>query len=71
VLEKATWVLAIAILALCLATSAFYTDPQSNQFSSPNIDNAKQQIVAPAFGETESVLPTTPEETAPDSTSNN
>jgi preprotein translocase subunit SecG len=67
VLEKATWVLAIAILGLCLATSAFYTDSQSGQFTSPNIENAKQQVVAPAFGDTESLLPATTEEAAPDS----
>lgn len=57
VLEKATWVLSIAILALALVSSAFYTSPEANQFSSPNIDNAKQQIVAPAFGDSESLLP--------------
>jgi preprotein translocase subunit SecG len=71
VLEKATWVLAISILVLCLATSAFYTDSQSNQFSSPNIENAKQQVVAPAFGETESLLPAPTEETAVDTTAGN
>jgi preprotein translocase subunit SecG len=71
VLEKSTWVLAISILVLCLATSAFYTDSQSNQFSSPNIENAKQQIIAPAFGETESLLPATTEETATDTTTGN
>lgn len=49
VLEKATWVLAISILALSLVSSAFYTDSQSNQFSSPNIENAKKQVVTPAF----------------------
>lgn len=62
VLEKATWVLAVSILVLSLASSAFYTSPESNQFSSPNIENAKQQVVAPAFGETESLLPAATEE---------
>lgn len=62
VLEKATWVLAIAILVLSLASSAFYTTPQ-NQFSSPNIENAKQQTISPSFGEDESLLPATSEET--------
>lgn len=71
VLEKATWVLAVSILVLSLASSAFYTSPESNQFSSPNIENAKQQVVTPAFGDTESLLPTTTEETTPDSTSEN
>lgn len=73
VLEKATWVLAIAILVLSLASSAFYTGAPSNQFSSPNIDSAKQQVVAPTFGETESLLPAATEETPaePDTTSGN
>lgn len=57
VLEKATWVLAVSILVLALGSSAFINDGQSNQFSSPNIESAKQQTVAPAFGETESILP--------------
>ncbi|WP_057935776.1 preprotein translocase subunit SecG [Algoriphagus resistens] len=63
VLEKATWVLAISILVLSLASSAFYTGSQSNQFSSPNIENAKQQVVAPTFGQDESLLPEATEET--------
>lgn len=73
VLEKATWVLAIAILVLSLASSAFYTTPQSNQFSSPNIESAKQQTVTPAFAPDESLLPAAPEEGTPagDSTSGN
>lgn len=71
VLEKATWVLAVSILVLSLASSAFYTSPEANQFSSPNIENAKQQVVTPAFGDTESLLPATTEETTPDSTSEN
>lgn len=70
VLEKATWVLAIAILVLSLASSAFYTTPQSNQFTSPNIENAKQQTISPAFDEEESLLPATTEETVlPEDTS--
>ncbi len=67
VLEKATWVLAISILVLSLASSAFYGGPQSNQFSSPNIENAKQQIVAPSFGEDESLLPAATEEASEES----
>lgn len=58
VLEKATWVLAVSILVLSLASSAFYSGSQPNQFSSPNIESAKQQVVAPAFGDNESLLPT-------------
>lgn len=70
VLEKATWVLAISILVLSLASSAFYSSPEANQFQSPNIESAKQQVVAPAFGDQEiqSILPS--EETTPDSTEN-
>ncbi len=71
VLEKATWFLAIAILALCLVSSAFYIDPQTNQFASPNIENAKQQVVAPAFGQEETLLPALPEESAPDTIPSN
>ena len=63
VLEKATWILAVSILVLALASSAFINEGQSNQFSSPNIESAKQQTVAPALGETESVLPAATEDT--------
>ncbi|SDC66739.1 protein translocase subunit secG [Algoriphagus faecimaris] len=74
VLEKATWILAISILVLSLVSSAFYTESQPNQFSSPNIESAKQQVVTPAFGdsENESLLPTTPSEenTQSDTTEN-
>ncbi|WP_297335281.1 preprotein translocase subunit SecG [Algoriphagus sp.] len=74
VLEKATWVLAVSILVLSLVSSAFYTNSQPNQFSSPNIESAKQQVVAPAFGENqeEGMLPADPEsETViPDTTEN-
>ncbi|PZX49544.1 preprotein translocase subunit SecG [Algoriphagus ratkowskyi] len=73
VLEKATWVLALSILVLSLASSAFYTSSPANQFSSPNIDSAKQQVVAPTFGGTENLLPAATEETPaqPDSTLGN
>lgn len=57
VLEKATWILAVAILVLSLVSSAFYTSSQPNQFSSPNIESAKQQIVTPAFENSESLTP--------------
>ena len=70
VLEKATWVLSISILVLSLASSAFYTSSQPNQFSSPNIESAKQQVVAPAFGETESILPSTETPVEEDTTGN-
>ncbi|MHA7129146.1 preprotein translocase subunit SecG [Algoriphagus namhaensis] len=74
VLEKATWVLSIAILVLSLVSSAFYTAPEANQFSSPNIESAQQQVVTPAFGDSESLLPAATEEetegSQPDSTEN-
>lgn len=70
VLEKATWILAVSILALALASSAFINEGQSNQFSSPNIESAKQQTVAPAFGETESILPAVEPPVEQDSTGN-
>ena len=64
VLEKATWILAISILGLALASSVFFTSGQSNQFSSPNIETAKEQVVAPAFGDTQNALPATEAEPA-------
>ncbi len=70
VLEKATWILAVSILVLALASSAFIHEGQSNQFTSPNIESAKQQTVAPAFGETESILPAPETPVKEDSTGN-
>uniref|UniRef100_UPI004048825B preprotein translocase subunit SecG n=2 Tax=Algoriphagus sp. TaxID=1872435 RepID=UPI004048825B len=71
VLEKATWILAVSILALALASSVFYTSSQPNQFSSPNIETAKEQVVAPAFGDTQNALPATETSTSSDTTSSN
>jgi preprotein translocase subunit SecG len=69
VLEKATWILAVSIMVLALASSAFYTSSQPNQFSSPNIETAKQQVVTPAFGDSTGTA--LPEQQAPaDSTAN-
>ena len=69
VLEKATWILALSIMVLALASSAFYTSSQPNQFSSPNIETAKQQVVTPAFGDSTSNA--IPAQAAPaDSTAN-
>ncbi len=62
VLEKATWVLSVSILVLSLGSSAFINDGASNQFSSPNIENARQQLVAPTFDNNESILPAPTEE---------
>ena len=65
ILEKSTWVLAIAILALSLSSSAFFSTIQPGQSSSPNIENARKQVVSPSFGDTESILPTVGTETVP------
>ncbi|GAB3646603.1 preprotein translocase subunit SecG [Echinicola sediminis] len=63
ILEKSTWVLALAILILSLGTSAFLESNggSSDEFVSPNIESAKEQMVAPAFGDSESILPNTEE----------
>lgn len=68
ILEKSTWVLAIAILVLSLSSAAFYSASDASQSSSPNIENAKKQV-APSFGgEEESLLPSSPQvEEEPDS----
>ncbi|GGZ26819.1 hypothetical protein GCM10007049_19430 [Echinicola pacifica] len=67
ILEKATWVLAISILILSLGTSAFFESNigGSTEFSSPNIESAKEQMVAPAFGGEESILPEESESLTP------
>lgn len=62
ILEKSTWVLALAILVLSLVSSAFYTSSSVDSFNSPNIESAKQQIVMPQFdssGEAGGLLPST------------
>lgn len=61
ILEKTTWVLAIAILVLSLASSAFHQSSSPSGFSSPNIENARQQIITPSFDE-ESLLPSQQDE---------
>lgn len=71
ILEKSTWVLAIAILALSLSSSAFFSTIQPGQSTSPNIENARKQVVSPSFGETESILPTEGTETVPADTTEN
>ncbi|MDO6438484.1 preprotein translocase subunit SecG [Cyclobacterium sp. 1_MG-2023] len=71
ILEKATWVLAIAILALSLGSSAFHESSSSSGFSSPNVENAQKQILTPSFDD-QSILPAegneedASEETSPD-----
>lgn len=72
ILEKSTWILAIAILVLSLGSSAFYTSSSGDQFSSPNVESAKKQIVAPSFGDSEGLLPApaAEEKTEEDTTSN-
>ncbi|WP_291778118.1 preprotein translocase subunit SecG [Cecembia sp.] len=63
ILEKATWVLSIVILVLSLTSSAFYSTESGDDFSSPNIENARKQILTPSFGEGEGLLPSVQENT--------
>ena len=49
ILEKATWILAIAILILSLGSSSFHQSSSSSGFTSPNIENAQKQILTPSF----------------------
>jgi preprotein translocase subunit SecG len=58
ILEKATWVLAVSVLALSLISSAFHTSSSSSGFSSPNVDNASRQMITPSFDDSENLLPT-------------
>lgn len=62
ILEKATWVLAIAILVLSLGSSAFHQTSAPSGFSSPNVENAQRQMLTPSFDD-ESLLPAEGEET--------
>ncbi|WP_375583524.1 preprotein translocase subunit SecG [Cyclobacterium xiamenense] len=64
ILERATWVLAIAILVLSLGSSAFHRTSAPSGFSSPNVENAQKQILTPSFDE-ESLLPTQGQEIEP------
>ena len=64
ILEKATWVLAIAILVLSLGSSAFHESSSSSGFSSPNVENAQKQILTPSFND-ESILPSEGNEADP------
>jgi len=59
ILEKSTWVLALAILVLSLGTSAFLESNGggSEEINSPNIESAKEKLVTPTFGDNESILP--------------
>ncbi|PRY87015.1 preprotein translocase subunit SecG [Mongoliibacter ruber] len=57
ILEKATWVLSIAILVLSLSSAAFYSTESGSDFRSPNVENARKQVVSPSFGEGEGLLP--------------
>lgn len=62
ILEKSTWILSIAILVLSLTSSAFYSKENGGDFTSPNIENAKKQIINPTFGDVESLLPSSTED---------
>lgn len=65
ILEKATWVLAIAILVLSLGSSAFHQTSSPSGFTSPNVENAQRQMLTPSFDD-ESLLPSEGEEETPD-----
>lgn len=65
ILEKATWILAIAILVLSLGSSAFHQTSSPSGFSSPNVENAQRQMLTPSFDD-ESLLPSEGEEETPD-----
>nr|MBI1229080.1 preprotein translocase subunit SecG [Cytophagales bacterium] len=62
ILEKTTWILALGILALSLASSAFHKSSSPSGFTSPNIENARKQILTPSFEEN-TLLPS-PDEAA-------
>jgi preprotein translocase subunit SecG len=63
ILEKATWVLSIVILLLSLTSAAFYSKESTGDFSSPNVESARKQILTPSFGDVESLLPSNEEAT--------
>lgn len=63
ILEKTTWVLAVSILLLSLASSAFHGDANTSSVTSPNIENARKQILTPSFDDN-SLLPA-PSDEAP------
>ncbi|MFO7822871.1 MAG: preprotein translocase subunit SecG [Cyclobacterium sp.] len=65
ILEKATWILAIAILVLSLGSSAFHQSSSPSGFTSPNVENAQKQMLTPSFDD-ESLLPSEGEEAIPD-----
>lgn len=63
-LEKATWGLAVAIMALTLSTNFFLDTAAPNSgVNSPNIERAQEKTLMPSLpspdeeGETEEVLP--------------
>lgn len=58
ILEKATWVLALSVLVLSLVSSAFHSTSSPNSFTSPNVENASQQMITPSFDDSENLLPT-------------
>lgn len=48
-LEKATWSLAVALLAFTLVANVMVPETTSDGFSTPNLDNAGQQAPAPSL----------------------
>lgn len=52
-LEKITWGLAIALIALSLSTAFFLSNAGTGGVVSPNIQRAQEQQVVPGFGGSE------------------
>lgn len=68
ILEKSTWILALAILILSLSSAAFHATSGDEGIVSPNIESAKKQIISPSFEENQNLLPATTEQAAEDTT---
>lgn len=48
-LEKLTWGFAIALIALTLSTKFLISGANEGGFTSPNIENAQDQVITPAL----------------------
>jgi preprotein translocase subunit SecG len=62
-LEKMTWGLAIALMLLTLSTKFVGGPDAADQFSSPNIDNAQQNVPAIDIPPVQAPLETSPDST--------
>ncbi|MTI31108.1 preprotein translocase subunit SecG [Xanthovirga aplysinae] len=50
-LEKSTWTLAIVLLALTLSSNFFIDRSAPNQFTSPNVEKARETNIMPTLGQ--------------------